>query len=272
MLTSLADTNEALDGRVESAPPSPRFLWVQGWNPWADPLWQRILTEVGGRNLYGEPMLRIVNGSSRLELMGGVWENTEEEDAGLPSLREQWDQRYPWFEEFWLVEEWIPTRISREAWEARERKTEDGVTYLEHPIYPSRGRYIYFSHFRRQTIVPIEAAPEAGSGVHVEYPARFRGLYASVHTPERPTPGGLRLLASRWRRLRAKTAPAELEEMAAEHDKRMAENARVERERRLLREKDARKAKRDIWENEVGGLTGFTPRVSLAGLDVPVTS
>jgi hypothetical protein len=236
MMKGLADLEmTALDGRGESAPPSPRFphvLVVHDWQPVADPSWQRILTETAGTNLYDEPHLRIVNGSSRLELIGGLWVNVEREDAGLPSLRNQWDQKYPWLEDFWIVEEWFPQTVSRETWEARERETEDGITFLAHPLYPSRGEYLYFTHFRRPS-----------------------GLGEDL--PEIPTPSGLRFLAGLWRRSRDLKPPS-----------------RRERERRATEKREraeavAKSKRRDIFYNEVGGMTGLTPNVSLAGLDIP---
>lgn len=90
-----------------------------------------------------------------------------------------------------------------------------------------------------------------------------------MEIPEQPTPGGLRYLASRWRRLREKSAPPELEVSARERERRIEGNTRVMKERRLRAMQAAKRAKRDIWENEVGGPTGITPQVSLAGLDVP---
>lgn len=233
------------EGGRPLASPLPRFLCLNEWRPSADPLWQGILTEVAGVNLFGDPMLRIVNGSSRLELIGGVWMNVEREDAGLPSVRYQWDQRYPWLEEYWIVEEWTPVVVSREEWEASERSWEDGVSYLVHPLYPgARGEYRYYNHFRRK-------------------------LAEGEDEPEAPTPTGLRFLAEVWRRQRAKHPPALLERTREEREKRMQDAIRRAKGRRAAREAEARKKKRDIWENEVGGPTGITPKVSLCGLDVP---
>lgn len=252
VLTHQATLDNAVhDGRAAVASPSPRLpgAWiVNDWNPPADPLWQRILTEVAGVNLYGDPLLRIVNGSSRLELVGGVWSNVEYEDAGLPSVRYQWDQRYPWLEEFWIVEEWVPVNVSREAWERAERQHEDGASFLAHPLYPSRGEYRYFNHFRQKT------KDEDGEDLEL---------------PELPTPTGLRILAGAWRLRRSKYPPPTLEADAAERARRLQGNARAAAERRARRERENRRIKRDIWENEVGGPTGITPKVSLAGLTVP---
>lgn len=229
------NTHAVPDGgtTVASSPPRLRGAWiVNDWRPVEDPLWQRILTEHAGVNLYGDPHLRIVNGSSRLELIGGLWSNVEREDAGLPTLRYQWDQKYPWLEDYWLVEEWAPTTISRETWLARELREEDGVTYLSHPLYPERGEYRYLTHFRRKL---------AGGG----------------ETPDVPTTTGLRFLAGLWRRSKELRPPT------------ARENARRAQEARARQEADARRKNRDIFYNEVGGITGLTPTVSLAGLDVP---
>ena len=75
------------------------------------------------------------------------------------------------------------------------------------------------------------------------------------------------MLASWWARLRSLTPPDD--EDSAGREKRIAENLRAARVRRELRDKEARRVKRDIWENEVGGMTGLTPNVSLAGLEIP---
>lgn len=244
---AVLELEAATEGRAESAPSSLVFpgAWVvNDWRPTADPQWQRLLTEIAGRNLYGDPNLRIVNGSSRLELIGGLWGNVELEDAGLPALRYQWDQKYPWLEDFWFVEEWVPTRVSRAAWEAAERKWENGVSYLEHPVYPTRGEYRFFRHFRRKV--------EGGEDL-----------------PVQPTTTGIRMLAGFWARLRALTPPPDLDEEAAAREKRIRTNLSAAKERRAMRDKVARQKKRDIWENEVGGPTGLTPKVSLAGLDLP---
>lgn len=250
-MKSPADNYSAHDGRGESALPSlllPGAWVVNDWNPPADPDWQRILSDVAGLNLYGDPMLRIVNGSSRLELIGGIWGNVEVEDAGLPSLRYQWDQRYPWLEDFWLIEEWVPTLVSRDTWEAQERKWEDGLSYLVHPTFPLRGEYRFFTHFRR---VEVDADGE------------------KFDVPINPFPGGLRLLASAWARRRALAPPPTLEVDAGARERRIRQNLVVGKARRLAKEAQAKRAKKDIWDNEIGGLTGFTPRIALTGLDVP---
>lgn len=227
----------ALDGRVESAPPSPHLLGVRcvaEWNPVADPAWQRILNEIAGLNLFSGPNLRILSGAQRLELVGGLWTNNEEEDAGLPAFRCQWTQRYPWFEEFWIVEEWKPPLFygTRSSWERGQRQHEDGVTYLEHPIYPERGDYEYLNHFRRKTSEGLEI-------------------------PETPSTTGLRMLAHLWVNAKNLKPPS-----LWEAQRRLAE-------KRARKAGENKRVKRDIWENEVGGLSGFKPIVSLAGLDVP---
>ena len=246
MTNSLADLDLETLTAERAGPARPLLMpgaWVVNeWAPTADPDWQRILDDLAGRNLYGDPMLRIVNGSSRLELVGGLWENVEAEDAGLPRLRYQWDQKFPWLEDFWFVEEWVPTRVSREAWEAAERKWEDGLSYLSRPIYPSRGEYRFFRHFRKK-------------GQDGE------------ETPARPTTTGLRMLASWWARLRSLTPPDD--EDSAGREKRIAENLLAARAKREFQEIKAKAAKRDIFYNEVGGMTGLTPNVSLAGLEIP---
>ena len=231
-----------IGGGAVSAPTPPRVFCLAEWGPRPDPAWQQILTSIAGRNLYGDPMLRLIHGSARLELMGGIWVNVEEADRGLPALRYQWDQRYPWAEDFWLVEEWVPVQVSPEAWERQERQWEDGLSYLEHPLYPSRGRYVWYTQLRR--------------------------LVGQVEVPDVPTPGVLRSLAQRWRRVREKVTPAELQVTAAKRDQVVAANLREARKRKETKRLWAKKVNRDLLENEVG-MPIARESVSLNGLEVP---
>lgn len=241
MSDGAADLGTIGGGGVSALLP-PRAFCLAEWGPRPDPAWQRILTSIAGRNLYGDPMLRICHGSGRLELMGGIWANVEEEDRGLPALRYQWDQRYPWAEDFWLVEEWVPVQVSPEEWERQERQWEDGLSYLEHPLYPSRGRYVWYTQLRR--------------------------LVGQVEVPDTPSPGVLRALAQRWRRIREKVTPAELQVTAAKREAVVAANLREGRKRKEKKRLWAKKVNRDLLENEVG-MPIARESVSLNGLEVP---
>lgn len=239
MTTSPTDRDRvlALDREAVSAPPLSPFRGARitmEWTNAPDPAWQRILDEHAGLNFYGGPNLRILWASSRLVLAGGVWNNTEEEDAGLPSVRYQWIEKYPWLEGHWIVEEWKPPTLygSRATWEESQRRWEDGISYLEHPIFPERGDYEYLTYFRRKLAGGLEA-------------------------PESPTSTGLRVLASLWLRAKHRRPPTVRD---------LERRAREAKDRKDL---EAKRKRKDIWDNEVGGLTGFKPTVSLAGLDVP---
>lgn len=241
MIDGSADFGTIRGGAV-SAPTPPRVFCLAEWGPRPDPSWQEILSGIAGRNLYGDPMLRLVHGSARFELMGGIWENVEEEDRGLPSFRYQWDQRYPWAEDFWLVEEWVPTSLSPEEWERQERQYEDGVSFLEHPLYPSRGRYVWYTQLRR--------------------------LVGQIEVPDTPTPGVLRSLAQRWRRIRERVLPGELQASVAQRELLVAANLREARKRKEKKRAWAKKVNRDLLENEVG-MPIVRESVSLNGLEVP---
>ena len=106
-----------IGGGAVSAPPPPVVFCLAEWGPRPDPAWQRTLTSIAGRNIYGDPMLRLIHGSGRLELMGGIWSNIDEDDYGLPALRVDGN-------DFLAVH-------AATAWAAERARTNQGATVIE---------------------------------------------------------------------------------------------------------------------------------------------
>lgn len=115
-------------------------------------LWEQWCLALGGRNLYGEPLLRIRWSEGERVLVGEVWTKV---DASLNLIRRQLEYRptkkYPAIEERWLLEMWHPAEFygSPEAWERQwMRRTPQGESFLLMPCYPIRGDYTTIATFQ----------------------------------------------------------------------------------------------------------------------------
>src|SRR5579871_6932287 len=103
----------------------------------------REVASAGGRNLYGEPNYRAVWGWSRLDWIGGKW---EDRDAAGNLLREAVEvRREPKYlpHDRWHIERWMPPESygSPEAWHAETREFAGGRSVAALGPYPSRGDY-----------------------------------------------------------------------------------------------------------------------------------
>src|SRR6266446_6868936 len=103
----------------------------------------RELALVGGGNRFGEPNYRAVWGWSRLDWIGGKW---EDRDAGGKLLREVIEVRLePKYvpHNRWHIERWLPSENygSPEQWHAETIEIENGRSIPALGPYPSRGEY-----------------------------------------------------------------------------------------------------------------------------------
>lgn len=93
------------------------------------------LTRVGGRNIYGEPMYRVVWGQSRMAWIGPNWEPK-------------------YMDHVWHLEKWVPPSFyapDKETWERLYTHKLDGEWVEMLGPFPYRGDYEEVSSF-----VPVE--------------------------------------------------------------------------------------------------------------------
>lgn len=103
----------------------------------------RELVLAGGFNRFGEPNYRAVWGWSRLDWIGGKW---EDRDAGGRLLREVVElRREPKYipHDRWHIERWLPPESygSPEQWYAETMEIQNGRSIPALGPYPSRGEY-----------------------------------------------------------------------------------------------------------------------------------
>ncbi|MGD0908028.1 MAG: hypothetical protein ABSA96_10635 [Candidatus Acidiferrales bacterium] len=101
------------------------------------------LTLAGGCNRFGEPNYRAVWGWSRLDWIGGKW---EDHDAGGSLVREVVElRREPKYlpHDRWHIERWMPPESygSPEQWHAQTIEIANGRSVPALGPYPSRGDY-----------------------------------------------------------------------------------------------------------------------------------
>jgi hypothetical protein len=104
----------------------------------------RELALAGGCNLYGEPHYRAVWGWSRLDWIGGKWEDRDPASGAL--LREVIEvRREPKYmpHDRWHIERWMPAESygSPEEWRAQTLEIVHGRNVAALGPYPSRGDY-----------------------------------------------------------------------------------------------------------------------------------
>ena len=102
----------------------------------------RELTLAGGYNRFGEPNYRAVWGWSRLDWIGGKWEDRDPETGGL--VREVVElRREPKYAPHnrWHIERWMPPESygSPSHWYAQTLEVENGRNIPALGPYPSRG-------------------------------------------------------------------------------------------------------------------------------------
>lgn len=96
----------------------------------------------GGLNRYGEPNYRAVWGQSRLDWIGGKWEDFDDNGTCTRSVIEV--RHVPKYAcDRWIIERWMPAEFygSPEAWEMQTFETVDGLPVPALGPYPSRGDY-----------------------------------------------------------------------------------------------------------------------------------
>jgi hypothetical protein len=104
----------------------------------------RELALAGGLNLFGEPIYRAVWGWSRLDWIGGKWEDRDPASGAL--LREVVElRREPKYTPHnrWHIERWMPPESygSPEVWRAETIEIVNGRNIPALGPYPSRGDY-----------------------------------------------------------------------------------------------------------------------------------
>jgi hypothetical protein len=104
----------------------------------------RELLLAGGRNRFGEANYRAVWGWSRLDWIGGKWEDHDSQTGGL--LREVIElRREPKYlpHDRWHIERWMPPESygSPEAWHAETAEFAGGRNVAALGPYPARGDY-----------------------------------------------------------------------------------------------------------------------------------
>jgi hypothetical protein len=103
----------------------------------------RELAVAGGRNPYGEPHYRAVWGWSRLDWIGGKW---EDRDTAGNLVREVVElRREPKYapHDRWHIERWMPPESygSPAEWHAQTLEIANGLNIPALGPYPSRGDY-----------------------------------------------------------------------------------------------------------------------------------
>jgi hypothetical protein len=104
----------------------------------------RALELAGGHNPFGEANYRAVWGWSRLDWIGGKWEDRDPETGAL--IREAVElRREPKYTPHnrWHIERWMPAESygSPAAWRAQTLEIVNGQNVLALGPYPSRGDY-----------------------------------------------------------------------------------------------------------------------------------
>ncbi len=102
------------------------------------------LAVVGGENRYGKPNFRIVWSSSRLEIVGGEWEDYSESGIWIRTVVETRSVPKYWTHpDRWIVERWMPPEEygSPESWRRQTTEYIRGQMVAQLGPYPDRGDY-----------------------------------------------------------------------------------------------------------------------------------
>ena len=103
----------------------------------------RELALAGGSNRFGEPNYRAVWGWSRLDWIGGKWEDRDAEGKLLREVVEvRLEPKYTPHNR-WHIERWLPPESygSPELWHAETMEIQNGRNVAALGPYPSRGEY-----------------------------------------------------------------------------------------------------------------------------------
>ena len=97
----------------------------------------------GGCNRFGEPNYRAVWGWSRLDWIGGKWEDRDENGTLLRELVELRQEPKYTPHNRWHIERWLPPENygSPEQWHTETIEIENGRSISALGPYPSRGDY-----------------------------------------------------------------------------------------------------------------------------------
>lgn len=216
----------------------PSFLRCgREWSKRAPKQWAEWCLKLGGRNLYGEPVLRIVWSESETVLVGGVWSKWDDSGNWLgEAVGYQRIRKYLAVRERWVLEMWQPPEAygTPEAWEEEwKRVAPSGARYQLLPDYPARGDYAQIAVF---------SDPETGG-------------YSEPTWSDLP---GLYDVQLKWK---AKAPLERYYELEGQMGERVASEYQEVDE---AAGEAAKEMRTDVWES-----LGMRPRVSLAGLDVP---
>jgi hypothetical protein len=130
-----------------------------------------------GTNVFGEPLYRVVWGETRLELVGGLWEDRDGQPEAKRVMNDKGETRdinlirevpeYRWIPKYgiprWILEKWLPPEHygSMIIWEAT-RDEASGLLPLG--PFPHRGEYEHsFTFEANGQYIPL--TPEVVAGV-----------------------------------------------------------------------------------------------------------
>lgn len=109
------------------------------------PNWVKArLVTVGGRNRYGEPNYRVVWSSTRLETVGGEWDDHSESGIWIRTVVEtRCVPKYWTHPDRWIVERWMPPEQygSPATWHQCTTEYIRGQAVAQLGPYPERGDY-----------------------------------------------------------------------------------------------------------------------------------
>lgn len=108
----------------------------------APPEIAELLRTGGGLNTFGEPNYRVVWGQSRLDWIGGRWQDFDDNGTLVRQAIEV--RRVPKYAvDRWILERWVPAETygPPALWEMQTFETHDGHIVPALGPYPSRGEY-----------------------------------------------------------------------------------------------------------------------------------
>lgn len=140
MAYEIPDAARIVAGRVFSEHPDPAVV--------------RFIAKYGGRNLYGDPLFRLVWGAERRHWKVAVWHDKDAHGNVVRRVREcRYHWKYPKFVQSWVLEFWKPPTEfeggDRERWLQRRGYKDAIAGRIDQPVdvFPSRGDYEIFDFF-----------------------------------------------------------------------------------------------------------------------------
>jgi hypothetical protein len=143
------------------------------------PEWVKArLLKVGGKNRYGEPNYRVVWSNSRLETIGGEWDDYSEGGIWLRTVIEtRRAPKYWTHPERWIVERWLPPEEygSPESWRQQTTEFIRGRAVEQLGPYPERGDYelAFVLEDEKTDLVPLTEAIVEGVMRRIETSRNF---------------------------------------------------------------------------------------------------